>query len=312
MPGRPTAGDFEDEAPRRRGRREDHHDDFEEAEDEPVFKEVEEPPHRHQSTRKHHQKARHLAEGDEDEDEETEERPRRHKSTHKHKGKARQLEEEDDDEDDDNDEDDDEDDDRGKQLVLHPQRKKKSHGKEVTRRKKHHTSEEESMSEDEKRAKRKASMKSKARKSEMIMKAKWEPVPADEMDGYFVGFLRDLLGHHEMKIWECVEEELILRDSETGEYNIDPCFEQGSFSKKDQRRWKETVKKFKKDKHGAELLFCSAIAKGPGYGPSYGPPAAVYVPAVDKLGHTRYNPHCSFCVRYGVECAVVPVDFDPF
>lgn len=299
MPGRPTAGDFEDEVPRRRGRREDYQDDIGEAEDEPAFEEeVEDRPRRHRDTNKHKQKARHAEEEEEeDEDEEIEERPRRHKHTHKHKHKARHVEEEGEDEGDEDD------DDHGKQLVLHPQRKKKS-GKEVARRKKHETDEEESSSEDEKAAKRKAKKKSKSRKNEMIVKKAWEPVPVEEMDQDFVDFICLKIGQQEGKVWECVEDGLIVRHAETGEYDIDACFDKGNFSTQDKKKWEQAVSKLRKRKDGEEILFCSAVAKGPGYGPSYGP-AAVFVPAVEVAGHRRFNPHCRHCLDYGMACAVV-------
>ncbi|KAL9006845.1 MAG: hypothetical protein Q9188_000376 [Gyalolechia gomerana] len=283
MGGRPPAGDYEDEAPWRRGRREDHHDDLAETEDKAVF------------------------------EDEAEERLPRRKVAHKHQ--AHRAEEDEDEEEDDTD-----DDHHGKQLMVRSQKKKKSTGKEVARIKKHETSDEESSSEEEKKAKKKAKKKSNARKSEMITKAAWEPVPRDEMDQYFVDLICDELEHRERKIWDCVDDEQILRHTETGEYNIDACFEEGAFSVKDKKRWKQAVSKLKTNINKAEILFCSAIAKsaGPGYGPSYGPihgpsrptrTAAVYMPAAEVRGHRHYNPRCHHCDECGVGCAVLFSDY---
>ncbi|KAL8941923.1 MAG: hypothetical protein Q9216_001951 [Gyalolechia sp. 2 TL-2023] len=277
MGRRPTADDFEDEAPRRRGRREDHHDDFEEIADEPEF------------------------------EEEVEQRPPRRKAAHRRKPRRVEEDEEGEEEEEDSD-----DDHHGKQLVVRSQKKKKSSGKEVARRKKREPSEEEDSSEEEKKTKKKAKKKSKARKEEVVTKAAWEPVPRDEMDLDFIGFISDELGHHQDKIWECLEDDLILRHTETGEYNIDACFDEGNFSMKDKKQWKRAVSKLKTSTNRDGVLFCSATAHSaaPGYGSSYGPGRAArgaraHMPAVTARGHRRYHPYCRDCEECGEGCAIL-------
>ncbi|KAL9016237.1 MAG: hypothetical protein Q9185_006406 [Variospora sp. 1 TL-2023] len=222
---------------------------------------------------------------------------------------------------------------RGKQLVVRQGNKKsRSTGKEVVRRKKDDTTEDEDSSdESEKELKRKAKKKMKARKKEVITKKTWEPVPRDEVDRDFINLVADELGQNEAKIMEGIEDDMLQRHTETGEYNMDAFFDTGFFSKKDQKNWQRCVEKLKGNKQKSKILFCSATTGslgdglGPGYrpshghihaapgynpsyGPSYGPSRAhmttTYVVGFPKRtrGHRTYHPNCPDCYRYIMPC----------
>ncbi|KAI4142714.1 MAG: hypothetical protein L6R39_004832 [Caloplaca ligustica] len=290
---RPHPDDSAEDVTRCRGRREDYQDVFEDVEDEPAFSEEEERPRRRKAAQ--------------------EAKPRR--------GKKHEEEEEEESEDDG----------YGKQLVVHKDKKKsKSSGKEVVRRKKHQTTDEEDSSEEEKKREKKSKKKAKARKGEVITKKAWEPVPRDEVDGDFVMLISDELGQNPDKILEGVEDELLLRHTETGEYNIDGFFEEGIFSKKDQKRWSRCVDKLKTNKRKSEILLCSSKVASPslgfnfdpsygaGYGPDYdrpgyGPSRRVTTttvlspPPQASVGHRQYNPRCPDCVQYQCACHNLPI-----
>ncbi|KAL8838397.1 MAG: hypothetical protein Q9170_002157 [Blastenia crenularia] len=281
--GRPRPEEYEDDAPRRRGRRKDDQEDFDEYEDEAAF------------------------------EEDVDERPPRRKASAKQK--ARRAQEEDDEDDDEED-----DDPRGKQLVLRKPTKGK--GKEVARKKKKQESsdedeEDDDSSEEERKTKKAAKKKKKARKSEVITKAAWEPVPHDELDHKFVNLIADELGHAAEKILQGAEYDLILRHTETGEYNIDAFFEQGVFSLKDKKRWKQCVDKLKGNERTSRVLFCSSKRSGgPGYGDGYyvhggrtaygGTGHAAPGPA---RGHVYYDPRCRNCREYDIPCAALYDDY---
>ncbi|KAL9593512.1 MAG: hypothetical protein Q9219_007517 [cf. Caloplaca sp. 3 TL-2023] len=246
-------------------------------------------------------------------DEEPEERPRRKAASKRQAQRSRDYEGE---------EDEDDDDDRGKQLVV----RKKSKGKEVAKKKNMKVeSSDEDSTEEEKKARRKAKRKSKARKNEVITKAAWEAVPREDLDEDFVEIVCRELGHHPKKVLQGVEEDLLLRHTETGEYNIDAFFDQGVFSKEDKKKWKRAVDKLKKSKKAAQSLYCDAVVNPggepegsvyytpgramyapPGYGPSRRPPpTAVYVQAEPSGGHRRYNVYCRECRVFGQPCGNV-------
>ncbi|KAL8973722.1 MAG: hypothetical protein Q9197_002036 [Variospora fuerteventurae] len=278
---RPSAGDYAEDVPRRPTHRKDYEEDF----------------------------------GDEDEESQyDEERPRRGKGPVRSKPKRVQESEEDEEE-----EDEDEDA-RGKQIVVRKATKKpKSSGKEIVRRKKQEsTKEEDSSDESEKELKKKAKKKTKARKAEMITKKAWEPVPRDEVDRDFINLVADELGQNKAKIMEGIEDDMLQRHTETGEYNMDAFFDTGYFSKKDQKNWQRCVEKLKGNKQKSRILFCSATTEslggglGAGYGPSYGPGygpsrthmTTTYVVGLPERtrGHRTYNPNCPHCYRYVMPC----------
>ncbi|KAL8654616.1 MAG: hypothetical protein Q9210_001400 [Variospora velana] len=238
---RPSAGDYAEDVPRRPTPRKGYEEDF----------------------------------GDEDEESqyEEEERPRRGKGPVRSKPKRVQESEEEEEEEEVDD------DARGKQVVIRKATKKpKSSGKEIVRRKKQEsTTEEDSSDESEKELKKKAKKKTKARKAEVITKKAWEPVPRDEVDRNFINLVADELGQNKAKIMEGIEDDMLQRHTETGEYNMDAFFDTGFFSKKDQKNWQRCVEKLKGNKQKSRILFCSAKTESLGgglgacYGPSYGP-----------------------------------------
>ncbi|KAI4129707.1 MAG: hypothetical protein LQ338_002091 [Usnochroma carphineum] len=272
---RPRPEEFAEDVPRRRGGRDDHKDAFDDSEDEPEFEMSEKHPRRPPPKRKPHYV-------DDEEDEE--------------------------------DEDEEEDDDRhNKQMVLRkPKHSSKSKGKEVARRKKHDTTDDEDSSDEEdKKREKKAKKKAKARKKEVITKSAWEPVPREELDGDFVQLVKQELGHDPRKILEGLEDDLLLRHTETGEYNIDAFFDEGVFSRKDEKKWKQCVKKLKTNKRRSEVLFCAAKVESPGpsYAPSYfgqartRPTTTVLVPPPGLTrGHLSFNPHCRDCLEWQRPC----------
>lgn len=283
---RPRKEEYADAGPRRPAPRKEYGEEYDEVEDAPDFEEPEQHPRPRKATPK--RKPQYV---DDDEEEELEE-------------------------------DEDDDDGRNKQLVVRkPKKTSKSKGKELVRRKKDDTTEEgdsSSSSEEDKKAEKKAKKKAKARKKEVITKKAWEPVPRGELDPDFVALVADELGHARGKIHEGLEEELIQRHTETGEYNIDGFFDNGIFSAKDKKKWKQCVSKLKANKKKSEVLFCSfktespnlcyapsyVTSYDPGYGTTrvYGAPQTLVVPAQLTRGHRQYNPHCLNCAGYGRPC----------
>ncbi|KAL8919083.1 MAG: hypothetical protein Q9208_006967 [Pyrenodesmia sp. 3 TL-2023] len=288
---RPRKEEYADNGPRRPGPRKEYGEEYDEIEDEPYFEE----PEQHSRPRKAtpRRKPQYVVD---DEEEELED-------------------------------DDDDDDGRNKQLVVRqPKKKSKSKGKELVRRKKADTTEEEdssSSSEEDRKALKKANKKAKARKKEVVTKKAWEPVPRGELDVDFVTLIVEQLGHAPGKIYEGLEDELIQRHTETGEYNIDGFFDNGIFSAKDKKKWKQCVSQLKANKQKSEVLFCSfkdasptvgyAPSHIPGYDPGYGPgygttrvvygaPKTLVVPTQPTHGHRQYNPHCPECAGYGRPC----------
>ncbi|KAI4177874.1 MAG: hypothetical protein LQ348_005748 [Seirophora lacunosa] len=197
----------------------------------------------------------------EEEPEFDEEQPPRRRAIQKSKG--RRVEESEEEEEEEQEEQEEEDDRRGKQLAVRQGKtKSQSKGKEVVRRKKHDTTEEEDSSdESEKELKKKAKKKTKARKQEVITKKAWEPVPRDEVDRNFIKLVANELGQNPEKILEGIEDDMLQRHTETGEYNIDAFFDTGFFSKKDQKIWKRCVEKLKGNKQKSQILFCSATTE---------------------------------------------------
>ncbi|KAI4086314.1 MAG: hypothetical protein LQ344_007661 [Seirophora lacunosa] len=266
---RPRGSEYVKDAVQRTGPRGDYVEDFDDLEEEPEFDE-EQPPRRRAIQKS---KGRRVEESEEEEEEEQEE----------------------------------EDDRRGKQLAVRQGKtKSQSKGKEVVRRKKHDTTEEEDSSdESEKELKKKAKKKTKARKQEVITKKAWEPVPRDEVDRNFIKLVANELGQNPEKILEGIEDDMLQRHMETGEYNIDAFFDTGLFSKKDQKIWKRCVEKLKGNKQKSQILFCSATTKslddgwradygpnhGPGYGPAHGPGYGPgYGPSIATIRSPGYGP----------------------
>lgn len=287
---RPRKEEYENDGPRRPVPRKEYGEEYDEVEDAPDF-------------------------------EEPEQRSRPRKATSKRKPQYVE-----DDEEEELEEEDDGNDGRNKQLVVHkPKKTSISKGKELVRRKKADTTEEEdspSSSEEDRKAVKKAKKKAKARKKEVVTKKAWEPVPRGELDFDFVTLVVKELGHAPGKIQEGLEEELIQRHTETGEYNIDGFFDSGIFSAKDKKKWKQCVSKLKANKQKSEVLFCSFkdaspnigytpgyipsydTGYGPGYGTTrvYGAPQTLVVPAQLTRGHRQYNPYCRDCTGYGRPC----------
>ncbi|KAL8763905.1 MAG: hypothetical protein Q9184_000348 [Pyrenodesmia sp. 2 TL-2023] len=238
---RPRKEEYADDGPCRPGPRKEYGEEYDDVEDAPDFEEPKQHPRPRKATPK--RKPQYV---DDDEDEELEE-------------------------------DDDDHDDRNKQLVVRkPKKTSKSKGKELMRRKKEDITEEEdssSSSEEDKKAEKKAKKKAKARNKEVITKKAWEPVPRGELDLDFVALVAEELGHARAKIHEGLEEELIQRHTETGEYNIDAFFDNGIFSAKDKKKWKQCVSQLKANKNKSEVLFCSFKDQSPnlGYAPSHVP-----------------------------------------
>ena len=278
--GRPRPEDYEDRQ-ERRPPRQDYREDFVDDVDEPEFEEPEERRPRQKSTKKpSHRPAREEEEDMEEEEEE--------------------------------------DDARYKQVAVR-RKPSKSKGKELARRKSRREpsedeEDEEDSEEEDKKQKKKAQKKQKRREAEMIVKSAWEPVPRDELDMDFVFLVSEELGHDPDKILEGVEEEMVQRHTETGEYNIAAFFEQGYFSKRDEKKWKSAVAKLKRNKEKSRVLYCSTIAEpnGGGYGYMTRPqrvpmPVAYYPPPpppppAPARGHRRYDPYCPHCEDFGMPC----------
>ncbi|KAI4208260.1 MAG: hypothetical protein LQ346_000140 [Caloplaca aetnensis] len=294
---RPQKEDYAEGTSRRRGAREDYHDEHDGLEEESAFDHEEGPPRRSKALQK---STRRHADDDEadglSEDSESD-RPVKKMPRGKGKGKSKSA---------------------GMELVLRKKAPEPSSEED-----------EEESSSDEEPPKRKGKKKSKgkARKEETITKKAWEPVPRDEVDPDFFNLLVHELGQRSDKIWQGIEDNLLERHSETGEYNISGFFEDGVFSKKDKKKWDSVVQKLKQSKTNSRKLFCSikteeetyhppagpvhrgnyGAAYGPAYGSAYSPayspgPRTVVAVTAPTLGHRQYNPRCLDCTEYGRPC----------
>lgn len=270
--GRPRASEAEEDRHRRRGRRDDELE--EDDEDEQLTFEYEERRHRKASTAK---KSRYADDEEEDDDEGSAE-----EDSHRHK-----------------------------QLVVHQKSKKgKSRGKEVARKKhevvsesEEESSEQESSEEEEKskKKKKKNKKKGKALKSETVEIKVWVAVLPGEVDHDFARLVIGALDIVWEKFDDGVDEGFLLRNTQTGEYNIDRFFEEGVFSHRDKKKWKELVAKIKKDPRRKPVLFDRFKTGQEGPSMAQGPSMAP-MGRQRRGGHTRFNPHCLDCLEFDEPC----------
>ncbi|KAL8820250.1 MAG: hypothetical protein Q9223_001482 [Gallowayella weberi] len=258
--GRAGAYDAEEDKYRRRGRRDDEPEDYEE-EDQPVY-EHEEPRRRGKAGAM--RKPQRAYSDEEAEEEESEDDDRRHK-----------------------------------QLVVRKKSKKgKSSGKQVARKKRQESSDRRREAQEEEKPKKKR--KGKSHKKETVEVLKWEPVSIKDVDPEFLKLVLYELGVVPKKLEKGIEKGLLVRDTQTGEYNIDRFFEKGILSASDKKSWKKLLAQNKND---PRLIHSTHTGRG---GPSrrmaptvvlmdtrpYGPPQ----------GHTRFNPMCEECLDCGGPC----------
>ncbi|KAL8808208.1 MAG: hypothetical protein Q9182_000272 [Xanthomendoza sp. 2 TL-2023] len=263
--GRPGAHGAGEDSHRRRGRHDDEPEDYDE-EDQPED-EHEEPRRRGKSGAM--RKPRRAFSDEEAEEEESEEDDRRHK-----------------------------------QLVVRKKSKKgKSSGKQVARKKRQESSEseEETPDESEEEEKPKKKAKGKSRKKETVEVLKWEPVSINDADPEFLNFVVYELGVVPKKLEKGVEKGLLLRDTQTGEYNIDRFFEKGILSVSDKKSWKKLLAQNKND---PRLFHSSHNARG---GPSRRVAPSVMLIDTRPVrplprGHAHFKPSCDECIYYGGPC----------
>ncbi|KAL8907790.1 MAG: hypothetical protein Q9207_001193 [Kuettlingeria erythrocarpa] len=294
---RPRKDDYAEGTSQRRGARQDYHDEYDSLEEESVFDHEEGPPRRPKAVRK---PTRQHADDDEADDlsEESEsDRPAKKTPRSKGKGKSKSA---------------------GMELVVRKKAPEPSSEEDEG---------ESSSDEEPPKRKGKKKRKRKARKEETITKKAWEPVPRDEVDADLFNLLVHELGQRPDKIWQGIEDNLLERHAETGEYNISGFFEDGVFSKKDKKKWESVVQKLEQSKTNSRKLFCSSkteeeiyqplagpvhgvnygaaygAAYGRAYGPAYSPgPRTVVAVTAPTRGHRQYNPRCLDCTEYGRPC----------
>lgn len=282
----------------------------------------------HDSDEDEPRSSRHRGRGDsEDEDQpeyDYEKRPRRGKSD-KH-SRARDASA---DEQDEEDEEDSEEDSRRhkKQLVVREKSKKaKSSRKQVARKKRDDSSDSsaESSEEETKREKEKKQRKKRMSKShdddEIIKISKWEDVHRDEVDRDFVNMLSEELGHHTMKIYEWIEQDLLRRHTQTGEYNIDLMFERGVLGRVDKEKWESYVKKAQGNPHRKRVLY-SSVKTGEVVFDAMGTSMHTMGASMHPMGpsmrptgrrgdsdgwgiHIDFDPRCPDCRRFGAPCGL--------
>ncbi|KAL8680309.1 MAG: hypothetical protein Q9186_003491 [Xanthomendoza sp. 1 TL-2023] len=269
--GRAGAYDAEEDRHRRRGRRAEEPEDYDD-DDQPEY-EHEQPRRRGKSNAV--PKSRRVHSDEEAEEEESEDDDAHHK-----------------------------------QIVVRKKSKKgKSSGKQVARKKRQEssdseaeTSEEESEEEEKPKKKKK---KSKSHKKETVEILKWEPVSINDVDPDFITFVIYELGVVPKKFEDGIKKGLLLRDSQTGEYNIDRFFEKGILSASDKKSWKKLLAQNKNDPR----LISSAHAGGGGPSRRLDPRMTIMTtplvgPGMTRMdrrsfapprGHTRFDPGCEEC-----------------
>ncbi|KAL8759144.1 MAG: hypothetical protein Q9199_000964 [Rusavskia elegans] len=262
--------------------------------------------------------------GDEDQPEyDYEKRPRRGKSD-KH-SRARDASA---DEQEEEDEEDSEEDSRRhkKQLVVREKSKKaKSSRKRVARKKRDDSSDSSAESSEEETKREKEKKKEKKRKSkshndEIIKISKWEDVHRDEVDRDFVNMLSEELGHHIMKIYEWIEQNLLRRHTQTGEYNIDLMFERGVLGRVDKEKRESYVKKAQGNPQRKRVLY-SSVKTGEVVFDAMGTSMHTVGPSMHPMGpsmrptgrrgdsdgwgiHIDFHPRCPDCRRFGAPCGL--------
>ncbi|CAL8582876.1 hypothetical protein XPA_008518 [Xanthoria parietina] len=195
------------------------------------------------------------------------------------------------------------------QLVVREKPKKaKSSRKQIAPKKRDGSSESstEASEEEPKREKEKEKRKSKFAEDETIMVPKWEVVHPGEVDEDFVDRLVGVLGHHPHKIEGWIEENLLRRHTQTGEYNIDLMFEQGVLARADKKKWESYLKKAPKNPQLSQALYdlfkarravFDAMRASMGSTGRRGDSAG-FVPHLN----VNYDPRCPNCRACGESC----------
>ncbi|KAL8693303.1 MAG: hypothetical protein Q9224_003778, partial [Gallowayella concinna] len=248
--GRAGAYDAEEDRHRRRGRRAEEPEDYDD-DDQPEY-EHEQPRRRGKSNAV--PKSRRVHSDEEAEEEESEDDDAHHK-----------------------------------QIVVRKKSKKgKSSGKQVARKKRQESSDSEaetSEEESEEEEKPKKKKKSKSHKKETVEILKWEPVSINDVDPDFITFVIYELGVVPKKFEDGIKKGLLLRDSQTGEYNIDRFFEKGILSASDKKSWKKLLAQNKNDPR----LISSAHAGGGGPSRRLDPRMTIMTTPLVGRGMTRMD-----------------------
>ncbi|KAL8658277.1 MAG: hypothetical protein Q9226_001124 [Calogaya cf. arnoldii] len=246
-----------------------------------------------------------------------EQRPRRGKSDRK----SRAREPSDDEEPEEDEEDSDEESHRHKkQLVVRKKSKKgKSSDKEIAREKRHDSddssfeSSEEETKREKKKGKRKKS-KSKSHDDEDTLKiSKWEYVHRDEVDADFLDTFTETLGVHPGKFYNWVEQDLLRRHTQTGEYNVDLMFERGVLAREDKKAWEGFVRKAQNNPQRKRILYSTMKTGELVYTEAIGPSMRHMERRGDYddfgmdsgpglMGHADYNRRCHDCRHFGGAC----------
>ncbi|KAI4219952.1 MAG: hypothetical protein LQ349_008211, partial [Xanthoria aureola] len=198
------------------------------------------------------------------------------------------------------------------QLVLREKSKKaKSSRKQFAPKKRDGSSDSSTEASEEEPKREKEKEKRKKRKSkfdedETIMVRKWEVVHPDEVDEDFVDRLVGVLGHHPLKIHGWIEENLLRRHTQTGEYDIDLMFERGVLARADKKKWEGYLKKAQRNPQLSQALYnlfkarrvvFDAMRVSMGSTGRRGDSAG-FVPHLN----VNYDPRCPDCRACGESC----------
>ncbi|KAL8850599.1 MAG: hypothetical protein Q9221_004469 [Calogaya cf. arnoldii] len=209
-----------------------------------------------------------------------------------------------------------------KQLVVRKKSKKgKSSGKEITRKKRHDSddSSSESSEEETKRDKKKGKRKKSKSTShddddeDTLKISKWEHVHRDEVDADFMEVFTGTLGVHPGKFYNWVEQDLLRRHTQTGEYNVDLMFERGVLAREDKKAWESFVRKVQNNPQRKRILYSTMKTGEVVFTDAMGPSTRPMGRRGDyddfgrdsgpgMMGHADYNRRCHDCRYYGGPC----------